>query len=836
MSGGPSVCVIGAGAVGLASALALARRGAREVTVLEARHVAAGSSGLSVGIVETQYVRPLDIELRVRSMALFNFLERERGLRVVRNGYLRLAHTPAALERFAESVDIQRGLGVLDARVLDRAEVGRLVPDMAVDDLAGGLFGPSDGFVDGHLYCALLAELAAEAGARVLVGHELVGAEREGAGWVLRTRRRTEERLRCEVVVAAGGAWAQRVAGLLGVEMALLPQRHQAVAVHLPHPLPYTMPSVMDYTPGAGGRGVYFRDERPGQLIAGLHSEEALAAVDDPDRFARGADEEFLEEVAALLAARLPTLADARLAHGWAGLYPVSPDGLPIVGPAPAEPSVILAGGAGGSGIQLSPVIGELVADWVLHGEPRAVADARLLLPGRSSLVAVAPRLLPARPAPGPPLELPSASTGHWTSTPPAPHGPAPPVIATVTRDSDNLAPVTQPTDPVILAAVRTPVGRYGGALSGVRPDDLAAVALRAVVDRLPELDAAQIEEVYLGCANQAGEDNRNVARMALLLAGLPQEIPGVTVNRLCASGLSAVVCACQAIRAGDIELAVAGGVESMSRAPLVVGKDEKAFARGDRTMYDTTIGWRFPNPRMEELFPLESMGETGENVAERWGISRSDQDAFALESQRRWAAADAADRFAEELIAVGECVRDEHPRPQSTPEALAKLRAVFRDGGTVTAGNSSGVNDGAAALVIASAAAAQRLGVQPLARFVGSAAAGVDPRVMGVGPVPAVRKLLGRTGVEVGELDLVELNEAFASQSLAVIRELGLDPERVNVNGGAIAIGHPLGMSGARLVVSLVHELRRREARLGLATLCVGVGQGQAALFERAR
>jgi 3-oxoadipyl-CoA thiolase len=393
---------------------------------------------------------------------------------------------------------------------------------------------------------------------------------------------------------------------------------------------------------------------------------------------------------------------------------------------------------------------------------------------------------------------------------------------------------MTSPLEPVILAAVRTPVGRYGGALSRVRPDDLAAIALRAAVERVPDLDPAAIEEVYLGSANQAGEDNRNVARMALLLAGLPQEIPGVTVNRLCASGLSAVVCACQAIRAGEIELAVAGGVESMTRAPLVMGKDEKAFARGDRTVYDTTIGWRFPNPRMAELFPLESMGETGENVAERWGISRSDQDAFALESQRRWAAADAAGRFAEELVPVGECERDEHPRPQSTPEALAKLRTIFRDGGTVTAGNSSGVNDGAAALVIASAAMAERLGAEPLLRFVGSASAGVDPRVMGIGPIPAVRKLLERTGTAVEQIDLVELNEAFASQSLAVIRELGLDPERVNVNGGAIAIGHPLGMSVARLVVSLAHELRRRDAHLGLATLCVGVGQGQAALFSR--
>ncbi len=393
---------------------------------------------------------------------------------------------------------------------------------------------------------------------------------------------------------------------------------------------------------------------------------------------------------------------------------------------------------------------------------------------------------------------------------------------------------MTTSPEPVILSAVRTPVGRYGGALSQVRPDDLAAVACAPRWSACPSSTRPTIEEVYLGCANQAGEDNRNVARMALLLAGLPEEVPGVTVNRLCASGLSAVVCACQAVRAGEIELAVAGGVESMTRAPLVQGKDAKAFARGDRTVYDTTIGWRFPNPRMAERFPLESMGETGENVAERWGVSREDQDAFALESQRRWAAADAAGRFAEELVPVGECVRDEHPRPQSTPEALAKLRPAFREGGTVTAGNSSGVNDGAAALVVASAEAAERMGAQPLARFVGSAAAGVDPRVMGIGPVPAVRKLLARTGVALEDVDLVELNEAFASQSVAVVRELGLDPERVNVNGGAIAIGHPLGMSGARLVVSLVHELRRRDAHLGLATLCVGVGQGQAALFAR--
>jgi 3-oxoadipyl-CoA thiolase len=380
----------------------------------------------------------------------------------------------------------------------------------------------------------------------------------------------------------------------------------------------------------------------------------------------------------------------------------------------------------------------------------------------------------------------------------------------------------------VILSAVRTPVGRYGGALAGVRPDDLAALAISAAVERAG-VPPGQIEDVYLGAANQAGEDNRNVARMAALLAGLPEDVAGMTVNRLCASGLSAVIGACHAIRAGDGELFVAGGVESMSRAPLVMGKPED----GDQTVWDTTLGWRFPNPRMESMFPLESMGETGENVAERWSISREEQDAFALESQRRWAAADEAGRFAEELVSVGEVDRDEHPRPDTNAAKLAALKPAFREGGSLTAGNSSGINDGAAALVVASEAKAEQLGSQPLGRFVGSAVAGVDPRVMGIGPVPAVRKLLERVGLDVGDLDLVELNEAFASQSLQVIRELGLDPERVNVNGGAIAIGHPLGMSGARLVVSLLHELRRRDGRYGLATLCVGVGQGQAAIFE---
>ena len=385
----------------------------------------------------------------------------------------------------------------------------------------------------------------------------------------------------------------------------------------------------------------------------------------------------------------------------------------------------------------------------------------------------------------------------------------------------------------VILSAVRTPIGRYGGALAHVRPDDLAAVAIAAAVER-SGVEPGLCDDVYFGCANQAGEDNRNVARMASLLAGLPETVPGVTLNRLCASGLSAVVSACHAVIAGDAEIAIAGGVESMSRAPLVMAKPEAAFPRGNQTVWDTTLGWRFPNPRLEEMFPLESMGETGENVAERWEVSREDQDAFALRSQQRWAAAQDAGRFADELVPVGDVTTDEHPRPQSTVQALAGLKPAFRSGGTVTAGNASGINDGAAALVIASETRAKELGVEPLGAFVASASAGVDPRVMGIGPIPAVRKLLERTGIDASELDLVELNEAFASQSLAVIREVGLDEDKVNVNGGAIALGHPLGMSGARLVVSLLHELRRRDGRYGLAALCVGVGQGVAALFER--
>ncbi len=391
----------------------------------------------------------------------------------------------------------------------------------------------------------------------------------------------------------------------------------------------------------------------------------------------------------------------------------------------------------------------------------------------------------------------------------------------------------TDVTRAVILSAVRTPIGRYGGGLAAVRPDDLAALAVAAAVERAG-VEAGEIEDVWLGCANQAGEDTRNVARFAALLAGLPDSVGGVTVNRLCASGLAAVVGACHAVIAGDGDLFVAGGVESMTRAPLVTAKPDPASPDDERPLYDTTLGWRFLNSRYEERWSSERMGETGENVAERWGVTRVDQDAFAFRSHMRWVAASEAGRFDDELVPAGDLVRDEHPRPGTTLEKLASLQPAFRDGGSVTAGNSSGINDGAAALVIASEEKAQALGIEPLGSFVASAVAGVDPAVMGIGPVPAVRKLLSRTGVAVDDLDLVELNEAFASQSLAVCRELGLDEERVNVNGGAIALGHPLGMSGARLVVSLLHELRRRDDHLGLATLCVGVGQGQAALFSR--
>jgi sarcosine oxidase, subunit beta len=379
---GPSVCVIGAGAIGLCSALALAERGASQVTAIEARHPAAGSSGLSVGIIETQYLDALDIELRVHSMRAFDRLERDQGLEIVRNGYLRLGRDAGSTEAFARSVETQRGLGVGDARVLDAGEIARLVPDMRVEDLTAGLFGPSDGFLDGHLYCSLLAELAHRAGVRLLLGVELKGAERRpSGGWRLRA---DGERLECDVAVDAAGPWAGRVADLLGCELELRPQRQQAVTVHLPRTLAYTMPSVMDYTPGLAEHGLYFRHEGLGRLIAGLHSEEASSARADPDDYARGTDEEFLEEVARKLSDRLPLLADARLGGGWAGLYPVSATGRPLAGPLDAEGSAIVASG-GGSGIQLSPALGDLVADWVLEGAPRAVAGAELLRPAPPS-------------------------------------------------------------------------------------------------------------------------------------------------------------------------------------------------------------------------------------------------------------------------------------------------------------------------------------------------------------------------------------------------------------------------------------------------------------------
>ena len=393
----------------------------------------------------------------------------------------------------------------------------------------------------------------------------------------------------------------------------------------------------------------------------------------------------------------------------------------------------------------------------------------------------------------------------------------------------------------VIVDALRTPIGRYGGVLSGVRPDDLAARVVRAAVER-NELDPASVEEVYLGCANQAGEDNRNVARMAALLAGLPATVPGLTVNRLCASGLEAAVQASRQIRLGEADLVLAGGVESMSRAPLAALKPERGFARGNVELVDTTIGWRFVNPLMAATHSTESMGETAENVAERYGVSREDQDAFALESHRRALAAADAGRFDDEIVTVdapqpkGEPVTvhsDEGPRADTTLERLAKLRPVFREGGSVTAGNSSQINDGAACLVLASERRARELGREPLARIVASGAAGVDPGYMGIGPVPAVRSALDRAGLTPADIDLVELNEAFAAQVLASMRELGFDHDRLNVNGGAIAIGHPLGCSGARLLGTLAWELRRRGGRYGVATMCVGVGQGLAAVIE---
>ncbi len=395
-----------------------------------------------------------------------------------------------------------------------------------------------------------------------------------------------------------------------------------------------------------------------------------------------------------------------------------------------------------------------------------------------------------------------------------------------------------------ICDAVRTPIGRYAGALAQVRTDDLAAHPIAALLERNPDLDPAAIDEVILGCANQAGEDNRNVARMATLLAGLPESVPGATVNRLCGSGLDALGTVARAIRSGEIDLAIAGGVESMSRAPFVMGKADSAFSRGAE-IHDTTIGWRFVNPLMKARHGIDSMPETAENVAEEFQISRADQDAFAARSQARAAKAIESGRLAREIAPVtiprcrGDPVvveRDEHPRPDTTLEALAKLRAPFREGGTVTAGNASGVNDGAAAIVVASAEAAERHGLVPRARVVAMATAGVAPRVMGIGPAPATRRLLERTGLGIDEVDVIELNEAFASQALAVLRELGVDDdaEHVNPNGGAIALGHPLGMSGARLALTATEELHARGGRLAVATMCIGVGQGIAALIER--
>jgi 3-oxoadipyl-CoA thiolase len=396
-------------------------------------------------------------------------------------------------------------------------------------------------------------------------------------------------------------------------------------------------------------------------------------------------------------------------------------------------------------------------------------------------------------------------------------------------------------TEPLIIGAVRTPIGRYGGSLATVRPDDLAARAIEGAVERAG-VDGAAIEDVYMGCTNNAGEDNRNVARMAALIAGLPKEVPGTTVNRLCASGLEAVNQASRTVRLGDGDLLLAGGVESMSRAPLVTLKPERSFPRGGMELVDTTIGWRFVNPRLAELYSTESMGETAENVAERYEVSREDQDAFALESHRRAIAAAEAGRFDEEIATVeapqpkGPPITvhaDEGPRPDTTAERLAALRPVFRENGTVTAGNSSGINDGAACLVLASEERARELDAEPLARVVSIGAAGVDPAYMGVGPVPAARKALARAGLEIGDIDLVELNEAFAAQVLASARELRIPHEKLNVNGGAIALGHPLGCSGARLLATLCFELRRRAVRYGMATMCVGVGQGVATIVE---
>lgn len=393
-----------------------------------------------------------------------------------------------------------------------------------------------------------------------------------------------------------------------------------------------------------------------------------------------------------------------------------------------------------------------------------------------------------------------------------------------------------------IVEAVRTPVGRYGGALAGVRPDDLAATVLEAVVAR-SGIDPSIIDDVILGCANQAGEDNRNIARMALLIAGLPVEVAGQTVNRLCGSGLQAVASAAQAIAVGDADVVIAGGVESMSRAPLVTLKPESGYERGTRELVDTTIGWRFVNPALDAKYPTISLGETAERVAAQWSVSREEQDAFALESQRRAASAASSGVHAEEIVPVkipqrkGDAIsvdKDEHPRPETNAASLAKLRPAFIEGGSVTAGNASGINDGAAALLVMEAGRARALGLKPLARVVATSVAGVDPSVMGIGPIPAIRKLLERTGLSAKEIDRVELNEAFASQAVACIRELGLNPATTNIHGGAIALGHPLGASGARMLVTLTRELTRSGSRFGIASMCVGVGQGIAMLVER--
>ncbi|MBI5625405.1 MAG: thiolase family protein [Elusimicrobia bacterium] len=392
----------------------------------------------------------------------------------------------------------------------------------------------------------------------------------------------------------------------------------------------------------------------------------------------------------------------------------------------------------------------------------------------------------------------------------------------------------------VVVAAVRSPVGRLGGALAMVRPDDLAAAVIAALLKKAPGVDPASVADVYFGCANGAGEDNRNVARMALLLAGLPQSVPGCTVNRLCASGLEAVNAAARAILAGEGDVYVAGGVESMSRAPWSMPKPETAFPFGNVTAYDTALGWRYPNPKLQKLFPLLSMGETAENLAQRHGIPREDQDAFALASHL--AAAASREKFKEEIVPIQtpskeggrEVSADETIREDSSLERLAKLKPAFRkEGGTVTAGNSSSLNDGASAVLLMEASAAKTAGLAPLARWAGSASAGVDPSHMGIGPVPAVQKLLARLGLQLSDVDLVEINEAFAAQTLACAKELGLDRARLNVNGGAIALGHPLGSSGCRITVTLLHEMKRRGAKRGLASLCVGVGQGLATLWE---